>query len=716
MPTAEESASLNSYQQTAISMNSSATVHHSDSPFVSQYNGTWNRHEKDLGNGSFGIVYREDNFETGAVRAVKKILKGSIDSIMREIQCMIRLREYSSLFVGIQCWWTHNDTIFIAMDYHRWGNLTEYVARNGPFSENDAKDISVQLFLAVLVLHQYSIVHRDIKPENILIASVSPFSIRLADFGLAKFLSPDPNDDTPHFPHGTPAWGAPEQLREDGESTSKVDIWAVGGVLYYLMTSLNPFSDDDRYESTSVLSRYTFPFWPRVSQSQFLELRNCDPGNLIIVPGISYQGNIFLHKLIVQNPDHRLTAREALNHVWVNPTPPHRHRSNVLRVAAAGGYLALVGRVLKAFGTGPVVDRGTIPTDAALIGAAAGGHDKRALEGGHNSVAAELWPHVVEWVNFSDLTDRTTALVDAVAAFGTETFLPLLISHIQSNAVSTLTPYFATMITAAVHHGNIGSLSTLISDAPLGLEFLDSALHSAASSGRLHILEFLLDLHAVIPTRLLPPGTIPGAHDILSSALEAAAEHGHLDILRYLVCRGIAPTKAAIAATVDHGHTKSFQYLVCVLRKAYRVPMALLFRYIPRNGIPHCRLSLLRKHLTPYTLKGHVPAAARLGRGDIVRWLLANVDEPGARRVGLVAAAEYGHVDLVQELSVLAGGGVGEALTAAAKAGKLGVVEVLLGRAREKDVESALEAGHDAGQVGVVVRLLLEREPYASAE
>lgn len=422
--------------------------------------------------------------------------------------------------------------------------------------------------------------------------------------------------------------------------------------------------------------------------------------------------------------------------------PHHRHRSNVLRVSAAGGHLALVERVLKAFGRRPVVDSGTIPTDAALIGAAAGGHNKvvrllllkvsygtanervdvvceafqRALKGGHNSVAAELWPHVVEWVNFSNLTDRTTTLVDAVAAFGTETFLPLLISHIQSNAVSTLTPYFATMITAAVHHGNIGSLSTLISDAPLGLEFLDSAIHSAASSGRLHILEFLLDLHAVIPTRLLPPSTIPGAHDILFSALEAAAEHGHLDILRYLVCRGIAPTEAAIAATVDHGHTKSFQYLVCVLRKAYRVPIALLFRYIPRNGIPHCRISLLRKHHTPYTLKGHVPAAARLGRGDIVRWLLANVDEPGARRVGLVAAAEYGHVHLVQELGVLAGGGVGEALTAAAKTGKLDVVEVLLGRATEGDVKSALEAGHDAEQVGVVVRLLLEREPYASAE
>lgn len=95
MPTAEEAALLDSYQQTAISMNSSATVHYSDSPFVSEYNGTWSRHEKDLGNGSFGIVYREDNFETGAVRAVKQILKGSSDSSMREIQWMIQVREVS---------------------------------------------------------------------------------------------------------------------------------------------------------------------------------------------------------------------------------------------------------------------------------------------------------------------------------------------------------------------------------------------------------------------------------------------------------------------------------------------------------------------------------------------------------------------------------------------------------------------------------------------
>lgn len=600
--------------------------------------------------------------------------------------------------------------------------------------------------------------------------SVSPLRVCIADFGLAKDFSGSPDGithDTPGTPDGTPAWAAPEQLDANNlRYKSKVDIWSIGCVLYYLMTTLNPFSDDDAYQSSSVISRYTYQFWPRVTRGEFADLDGGCISHFVLIRGVSYEANTFLEALITPNPKARLSSTEALMHKWINPLrtdmwetalqgghlalmqmlttslPAQRSKVYMLRVAAAGGYLDIVKFVLgpsRTLGllfedTGPVVDKNGNPIHAALIGAAAGGHHmmfkllwwnvsyiKRgdvackscqlALEGGHTGVVDELWPAVVHFVDFADFTDLTTALVDAVAAFGAETFLLVVVKHIKSQAPIEPKPYFATMITAAAHNGNIGNLKTLISEAPPGLEFEHSAISSAASSGRLHILKHLLDSYILPPTELLSPGAVSGELCILSVALEAAAKHGHQDVINYLVVRGVSPTSAAISAAVDHNHTASFQYLVRALQRCYDLPVQRLFEYIPDNGIPHCELPLLKQHRQPTTLQGHVPAAARLGHTKIVLWLLKTVTENGARQAGLVAAAETGHVDLVRELIKLGRGGEGEALSAAAKAGEIDIVELLIktGRVTEDDVSGALGAALASHRVGVEVRLTIER-------
>lgn len=86
------------FKQTVISTNNEDSVHQSDRSDVVQYNGTWNRLAV-LGNGSFGTVYREHCLENGKVRAVKKVRRGQVKDIEREIQCMIKVREVSYYFL-----------------------------------------------------------------------------------------------------------------------------------------------------------------------------------------------------------------------------------------------------------------------------------------------------------------------------------------------------------------------------------------------------------------------------------------------------------------------------------------------------------------------------------------------------------------------------------------------------------------------------------------
>lgn len=539
-----------------------------------------------------------------------------------------------------------------------------------------------------------------------MISSYAPFSIRLADFGLAKEIiepiaksaadppieTPDDADndadddapadisdgahnDTPHSHDGTHDWAAPEQLHGDGNYSNKVDLWSVGCVVYYLLTSLAPFSDHDAHQCLDVIARFKHPHWPRVYRARFLDLSERSPGHFIIVRGVGRDANQFPKALIVPNSSLRLSAKDALEHRWINPTgvemmkvalrsgnQPLVHLLNksgtscvsdleMLRLAAPGGHLEFVQRVLARPRKVKVIDSEGVEK-AALIGAAVGGHDlvvaallksvkypdkrweadvyrlpcRRALEGGHTDVVDRLWPLVLKNASSTDLeydfADHADQLMVAVAVHGTYPMLRPMISRLSYRARPDLAARIRTvMIQAAAHHGNIGSLDSLISPRFNRLDH-DSALLEAAASGQLLVVEYLLKRENVAPMMLYHPGQAVPLGDVLSHALAKAANHGHLHILKYLFQRGIAPTQVAITAAASCDHTACFQFLVRVLRETYKTSSHNLFAYIGNSGIPHCTLELLKSHPHPENLQSHIKHAAELGRVDVVMWLL----------------------------------------------------------------------------------------------
>lgn len=284
---------------------------------------------------------------------------------------------------------------------------------------------------------------------------------------------------------------------------------------------------------------------------------------------------------------------------------------------------------------------------------------QRALEGGHTRVVNLLWPLILKqcFVHQKyhsgdleyDFADRAYHLMVAVAAYGPDEMLQRIISRLRYRVRPNIAAEIRkAMIQAAARHGNIDNLKALI----FHRKEIDSALLEAASSGRLLLVQHLLKQVDIDPTS--PNKDVP-AGDVYSHMLAGAATHGHLDIITYLFGRGIAPTRAAITAAGLHDHTRCFQFLVRVLHETYKMSSRDIFSYIGDSGIPHCTVGLLESHPRPESLQdhdrqdhiGYIGRAARLGRVDVVKWLLG---KGGRVADALGRAAEAGQMDVLEEV------------------------------------------------------------------
>ena len=142
----------------------------------------------------------------------------------------------------------HDDSLFIAMEYVEGELISERVGR-GPLPVPEALDIAAQVADALDEAHGRGITHRDIKSANLI--QTRRGLVKVLDFGLAKMEIPASVEATLRTPPtvlvtapgmvlGTIAYMAPEQLRGDAVD-HRVDLWALGVVLYEMLTATLPF-------------------------------------------------------------------------------------------------------------------------------------------------------------------------------------------------------------------------------------------------------------------------------------------------------------------------------------------------------------------------------------------------------------------------------------------------------------------------------------------
>jgi serine/threonine protein kinase len=130
----------------------------------------------------------------------------------------------------------------LVMDFVAGRPLTERIA-DGPLPPDEAAAIASVVADALSVAHDHGIVHRDIKPANILIGDDG--SVHLVDFGIAALMDAPPDGLTAATTMvGTLRYAAPERLA-GGDVSARSDVWALGAVLYEMLTAKPAVINDD---------------------------------------------------------------------------------------------------------------------------------------------------------------------------------------------------------------------------------------------------------------------------------------------------------------------------------------------------------------------------------------------------------------------------------------------------------------------------------------
>jgi predicted Ser/Thr protein kinase len=197
-----------------------------------------------LGKGGMGAVYKAR--QKGLDRLVAlKILPGEVaedsafaERFVREARVLARLRHPG--IVTVHDFGQAGDLYYFLMEYVDGSNLRE-VIQHRLLRPAEALAIVPQICDALQYAHDAGIVHRDIKPENILLDAHG--QVKIADFGLAKLLGhdrPDVSLTGTHQVMGTLRYMAPEQLEGTRSVDHRADIYALGVVIYELLTGEVP--------------------------------------------------------------------------------------------------------------------------------------------------------------------------------------------------------------------------------------------------------------------------------------------------------------------------------------------------------------------------------------------------------------------------------------------------------------------------------------------
>jgi Flp pilus assembly protein TadD/predicted Ser/Thr protein kinase len=199
-----------------------------------------------LGHGGMGTVYLAEQISIGRKVALK-ILHGGF---ARDEEFVRRFRDearaaasvrHRNVVVVHDYDQTEDGHLFIAMEYLEGRHLGEVIRRGGPLHVNRVLQLGIQAAEGLYAAHRAGVIHRDVKPQNIMLVGEED-EVKLLDFGIARLREPGRAGLTSAgMMMGTPEYMAPEQI-EGGEPSERTDVYALGIVLYEMLTGVAPFA------------------------------------------------------------------------------------------------------------------------------------------------------------------------------------------------------------------------------------------------------------------------------------------------------------------------------------------------------------------------------------------------------------------------------------------------------------------------------------------
>ena len=200
-----------------------------------------------LGEGGMGVVYRATHSllnRPAAIKVLRPELGGhtmAVDRFLNEARATTAIR-HPGIVEVYDFGHTETGCAYIAMELLEGESLGARLERRGKLPLSEALTIARRIAAPLAVAHELGIVHRDLKPDNVFIIGdrEGGEQIKLLDFGIAK-LETSVVRTTIGVVLGTPSYMAPEQCLGQPDCDHRVDLYALGCILYELVSGAPPF-------------------------------------------------------------------------------------------------------------------------------------------------------------------------------------------------------------------------------------------------------------------------------------------------------------------------------------------------------------------------------------------------------------------------------------------------------------------------------------------
>ncbi len=206
-----------------------------------------------LGRGGMGDVYKATHITLDRPVVVKLLKKSFLSDpslvqrFHREARAASRLNHPNSINI-IDFGQAEDGTLFMAMEFLSGRSLAVVITEDWPLPEERIVHMGAQMLSALAEAHALGVIHRDLKPANVMLEPRrdDPDFVKVLDFGIAKLNEPGENAarlTQAGTVCGTPGYMSPEQVYGE-ELDARSDLYAVGVILYEMITGLQPFEAD----------------------------------------------------------------------------------------------------------------------------------------------------------------------------------------------------------------------------------------------------------------------------------------------------------------------------------------------------------------------------------------------------------------------------------------------------------------------------------------
>jgi serine/threonine-protein kinase len=214
------------------------------------------RIERVLGVGGMGVVVSALHLQLDERVAIKFLLPGALHNaeavarFAREARAAVKIKSEHVARVS-DVGTLETGAPYMVMEFLQGRDLAALVRESGPLASEDAAEYVLQACEALAEAHALGIVHRDLKPANLFLVARADGSpcVKVLDFGISKLTSTsssgaDLGMTKTHAIMGSPLYMSPEQMSSSRSVDARADIWAIGAILYELVTGSVPFEAD----------------------------------------------------------------------------------------------------------------------------------------------------------------------------------------------------------------------------------------------------------------------------------------------------------------------------------------------------------------------------------------------------------------------------------------------------------------------------------------